>query len=357
MAMADLGADVIKVEAPKMGDYLREMPPRRASMSGRFLSVNRGKRSVALDLKTETGRAAFLRMVESSDVVVESFRPGVMQRLGLSFDQLCERKADIILCSISGYGQSGPYRDRAGHDLNYVGTAGVLAMNGGRGASPAMPGVQIADLAGGALWGLSAILAALVGRQNGKGGAHLDIAMSEGALALLATELGNLACVDRAPTRGTGTLNGALACYRVYRTQDDKFVSVGALEPKFWLAFNQAIGRNGTPMELLADAEGQERIAADVQKHLLEKTRDEWTARFAEIDCCADAVLEIDELQAHPQHIARNLFFDMETEDGPALQVRLPLGDGRGARRPPRLGEHTAEVLTELGVEFEAPIG
>ncbi len=349
MAMADLGADVIKVEAPKVGDYLRQMPPRRGSMSGRFLSVNRGKRSVALDLKDEAGLGAFLRMVESSDVVVESFRPGVMQRLGLSYQTLREHRSDIILCSISGYGQTGPYRARAGHDLNYVGTAGVLAMGGERDAMPAMPGAQTADLAGGALWGLSAILAALVGRSSGQGGAHLDISMTEGALALLAAELGNLACLATAPSRGTSTLNGALACYRVYKTKDDRYLSVGALEPKFWIAFNQAIGRAGNPTEIIADADGQEAIAAEIQSFLIQKTRDEWAEIFARVDCCADAVLEIDELEHHPLHAAREVFFEMETDDGPALQVRLPIGDGKNARQPPRLGQHTAVVLGEMG--------
>ncbi len=211
-------------------------------MSGRYLAVNRGKRSIAIDLKAPAGRDAFLRLAERADVVVESFRPGVMDKLGLGYAALAARNARLVVCSISGYGQTGPYAHRAGHDLDYIGLAGVLAMGGPAGGAPAMPGVQIADLAGGALWGATAILGALVGRERSGRGAHLDISMTEGALALLAAELGNLECGAR-PTRGVETLNGGMACYGVYRAKDGRYLAVGALEPKFWVALNQGIGR------------------------------------------------------------------------------------------------------------------
>ena len=177
MILADMGADVIKIEAPVIGDYMRQIPPLNGTMSGRYLSVNRDKRSLVLNLKEEQGRAALLKMVESVDVVVESFRPGVMQKLGLDFETLKSHNAKVILCSLSGYGQTGPYKTRAGHDLNYIGLAGVLAMGGERGGKPMMPGTQIADLAGGGLWGATAILGALVGREK-VGAQHLDISMT-----------------------------------------------------------------------------------------------------------------------------------------------------------------------------------
>src|SRR5439155_13026851 len=182
MVLADMGADVVKVEDPKLGDYLRGMPPLRGAMSGRFLAINRGKRSVALDLKAPAGRAAFVKMCARADVVVESFRPGVMDKLGVGYAALAAANPKLVVCSISGFGQTGPYAQRAGHDLNYIALAGVLAMTGGvAGGAPAMPGVQIADLAGGALWGATAILGALVGRDRTGKGAHLDISMTEGA--------------------------------------------------------------------------------------------------------------------------------------------------------------------------------
>jgi crotonobetainyl-CoA:carnitine CoA-transferase CaiB-like acyl-CoA transferase len=186
MILADMGADVVKVEDPRVGDYMRAFPPGKGGMSGRFLAVNRGKRSLALDLKDAAAREAFLRMVERSDVVVESFRPGVMDRLGVGYDALRAKNPKIVLCSISGYGATGPYVERAGHDLNYIGLAGVLAMGSeARGRAPAMPGVQIADFAGGGLWGATAVLGALVGRERTGEGAHLDISMTEGAMTLL----------------------------------------------------------------------------------------------------------------------------------------------------------------------------
>ncbi|MBT8495329.1 MAG: CoA transferase [Deltaproteobacteria bacterium] len=352
MALADLGADVIKIEAPGAGDYLRVMPPMHGEMSARFQAINRGKRSVALDLKQPAGRDGFLRMVEKCDVVVESFRPGVLARLGIGYQTLKERNSQIILCSISGYGQTGPYSGRAGHDLNYIGTAGVLAMGGPRGQAPLVPGVQIADLAGGALWGLSGVLAALVGRERGSGGTHLDIAMSEGAMALLATEIGNLSAEQEAPTRGTGTLNGGLACYRVYRTKDERHLSVGPLEPKFWMAFNKAIGRDGNMAEVMLGPDEQDRIADELQAILATKTLAEWQPIFDAADCCVDAVLELDELADHPQHRARKVFVDTETAAGSFRQMRLPIGEP-AAGPSPKHGEHTREVLAELGFSAE----
>ncbi|HWU90746.1 MAG TPA: CaiB/BaiF CoA-transferase family protein, partial [Kofleriaceae bacterium] len=186
MVLADLGADVVKVEDPRVGDYLRAFPPAKGGLSGRYLAVNRGKRSLALDLKAPAGRDAFLRLAERADVVVETFRPGVLDKLGVGYARLAERNPKVVVCSISGFGQTGPYAHRAGHDLDYIGLAGVLAMGGPAAGAPVMPGVQIADLAGGSLWGATAILAALFGRERTGRGAHLDISMTEGALALLA---------------------------------------------------------------------------------------------------------------------------------------------------------------------------
>jgi crotonobetainyl-CoA:carnitine CoA-transferase CaiB-like acyl-CoA transferase len=344
MVLGDLGADVVKIEDPRLGDYMRGIPPLRGKMSGRFLAVNRNKRSLALDLKAPAGRDAFLRMVARADVVVESFRPGVMDKLGVGWTAIEAANPRAILCSISGYGQTGPYRDQAGHDLNYVGLAGVLAMTGARGGAPAMPGVQIADLAGGALWGAVAILGALVGRQASGRGAHLDIAMTEGALALLVAELGNLGAGAR-PTRGQESLNGGLACYGVYAAADGKYLSVGALEPKFWLGFNEAIGRRGDLAELVGGPEVQARVRAEVAAILATRPRDAWIAHFAGRDVCCEPVLELDELAGHPQHAARELFFAI---DG-ALQLRTPVGAPEGRRPAPALGADSAEVLAEYG--------
>jgi alpha-methylacyl-CoA racemase len=350
MVLADLGADVVKIEDPRVGDYLRAFPPAKGGMSGRFLAVNRGKRSLALDLKQTAAREAFLRMVERADVVVETFRPGVMAKLGIGYDVLAARNPKIVVCSISGFGQTGPYVDRAGHDLGYIALAGVLAMGGTADGAPGMPGVQIADLAGGALWSATAILAALVGRQRTGKGAHLDISMTEGALSLLTAELGNLDCGERA-TRGKATLNGGLACYSVYRTQDDRYLAVGALEPKFWVALNLAIGRPPNVAEVIGKPAEQAQTRAELAAIFETKTAAEWNDILGKHDCCVEVVTELDELAAHPLHEAREVFFTIDggAGVGPLLQTRTPLGTPKAPLPPPRLGQHTREVLGEYG--------
>jgi alpha-methylacyl-CoA racemase len=362
MVLADMGAEVVKVEDPRVGDYLRAFPPAKGGISGRYLAVNRGKRSLTLDLKSPAGRDAFLRMAEQADVVVESFRPGVIDKLGIGWATLSARNPKLVLCSISGYGQTGPYVHRAGHDLNYISLAGVTAMGGGeRGGPPTMPGVQIADLAGGALWSATGILAALVGRERTGAGAHLDISMTEGALALLAAELGNLDCGAH-PTRGAETLNGGMACYHLYRTSDGRWLSVGALEPKFWLAFSAAIGRKPNLAELAGGPTDQARVRGEIQAILGTKTLAEWQTIFAAHDCCCEPVLEMDELASHPLHRDREVFFTMDGGGtaGAISQVRMPIGAPAKPTPPPRLGEHSKAVLADYGFspdEIEAALG
>lgn len=340
MVLADLGADVVKIEDPRIGDYLRAFPPHKGGVSGRFLAVNRGKRSCALDLKSSAH--VFLQMVERADVVVESFRPGVMDKLGVGYAAMAARNPKIVVCSISGFGQTGPYRERAGHDLGYIGLAGVLAMGGAAGGAPMLPGVQIADLAGGALWSATGICAALFRRERTGKGAHLDISMTEGALALLAAELGNLDAGAK-PTRGIETLNGGMANYGVYATSDNRYLAVGALEPKFWIELCQAIGRPANLGELVGD---QAKLRAELAAIFATKTAAEWTAILGTHDCCVELVLELDELQQHPLHASREVFFKI----GDVLQVRTPLGAPTSTRPPPKLGEHTAEVLAEYQI-------
>jgi crotonobetainyl-CoA:carnitine CoA-transferase CaiB-like acyl-CoA transferase len=351
MVLADMGADVVKIEDPRMGDYLRGMPPlTKSGMSGRFVAINRGKRSIALDLKVAAARDAFLKLVERADVVVESFRPGVMDKLGIGYAALSARNPKIVVCSISGYGQTGPYVERAGHDLNYIALAGVLGMTGPAGAAPQMPGVQIADLAGGALWSATAILAALVGRERSGKGAHLDISMTEGALALLAAEIGNLDCNVK-PSRGTEALNGSLAVYGVYKCKDGRYVAVGALEPKFWIALNQAIGRPPNVGEIVGNAAQQEKTRSELAAIFETRSAAEWAAFFADKDCLVEVVLEVDELSSHPLHQARGVFFEITGADGaPLPQIRTPVGTPTSAGAPPRLGQHTREVLAEYGL-------
>ncbi|MBP9084837.1 MAG: CoA transferase [Kofleriaceae bacterium] len=354
MILADLGADVVKIEDPRIGDYLRAFPPVKGGVAGRYLAVNRGKRSLALDLKTSAGREVFLQMLAKADVVVESFRPGVLSKLGIGWDVISQTNPRAILCSISGYGQTGPYRERAGHDLNYIALAGVLAMGGARNGAPVMPGVQIADLAGGALWSATGILAALFARERSGRGTLLDISMTEGALTLLTAELGNLDCGVH-PSRSTELLNGAAAAYGVYRTLDDRYVAVGALEPKFWVALQAALGRTPNIAELAGNAQQQEATRLALAEIFATKSLAEWTVILAAHDCCVEPIIEPDELPAHPLHQARAVFFSIDGGEGvgPISQVRTPLGTPVHASAPPRLGQHSAEVLRDYGVSME----
>ncbi|MGE0868859.1 MAG: CaiB/BaiF CoA transferase family protein [Kofleriaceae bacterium] len=361
MVLADMGADVVKVEDPQMGDYLRPMPPGKGGMSGRFLAINRGKRSLILDLKSPAGRDAFLKMAERADVVVESFRPGVMAKLGVGYDALAARNPKIVMCSISGFGQTGPYVHRAGHDVGYCAVAGVLAMGGVPGGEPMLPGVQIADLAGGGLWSATAILGALVGRHRTGRGAHLDISMTEGSLAMLTAELGNFDAGAR-PTRGSETLNGGVAAYGIYRTKDDRYLAVGALEPKFWGALNQAIGRPVNLMEVIAPPADQIKVRAELAAIFVTKTAADWHEILFKHDCCVEVVTELDELPEHPLHRNREVFFTIDGGDGvgPLMQTRTPVGRPSNPTPPPRHGEHSREVLAEYGFsasEIAALIG
>ncbi len=355
MILADLGADVVKVEQPGAGDYMRDFPPRGDGMSGRYLAVNRNKRSVTVDLKNDVERGRFLGMAAQADVVVESFRPGVMDRLGVGYEALRERNEGVVLCSISGYGQTGSYRDRAGHDINYLALAGVLAMSGAApDAPPGMAGVQIADLAGGAMWSAVGILAALIDRERTGEGTHLDISMTEGALALLACEFGILGAEPAVPTRGTGLLNGGAARYGVYRTRDGKYLSVGALEPPFFARLVKAAGLEvPAGPEVPADSGAEDDLRRQLARVVASRTRDEWENILAEYDCCCEPVLELDEVAEHPLHRERRLFFEIGGgESAGTLQVRTPLGMPAARRPAPALGEHNDEVFREYGVDY-----
>jgi crotonobetainyl-CoA:carnitine CoA-transferase CaiB-like acyl-CoA transferase len=359
LILSDLGALVDKVEEPHVGDYLRLFPPLVAvgegrSMAGRFAAINRDKRSLCLDLKQPAARAALLRLLPRYDVLVESFRPGVLARLGLSVETLHAHNRRLVVCSITGYGQDGPYRDRAGHDLNYVALAGVLGLSAaGPTAAPHPLPVQLADLAGGALWPAVQILAALrVAERTGEG-SHLDIAMADGALSFLIPDLGNRAAGGPPVQRGDDLLTGGAACYGIYRTADGRFLSVGGLEPKFWLAFNAVLGRVADPSELVAPASEQAQIREQLQRILLTKSLAEWLPLFAAVDACVEPLLELDELASHPQYVARELFFSIPTAGAPLPQVRtpaLPRDQLAAVRPPPGLGQHSREILLEAGL-------
>jgi alpha-methylacyl-CoA racemase len=350
LVLADLGADVVKVEEPG-GDWLRWLPPLAGQQSGAFHALNRNKRSVVLDLRRPEGAAAFVRLAARADAVVESFRPGVLDRLGCGWAALHAANPRLVLCSITGYGQDGPYAARAGHDIDYCALAGVLALCGTPEA-PAVPGVQLADVAGGAWPAVAGILAALIGRGSSGEGRHVDVSMAEGALALLAMPLGIAAARGAPLRRGAELLSGGAACYGVYRTRDGRFVALGALEPKFFAAFCAAVGR---PELAAGQLEGDGAGPRDeLEAIFAARTRDEWAAFAAAHDVCLMPVLEGDEPRQDPHLAARGAFVEVETPwEGRALPgvstpVRLA-GEPQPRRPAPRLGEHACEVLAEAG--------
>ena len=349
LILAELGAEVIKVEEPGAGDYLRMMPPVKAGLGGAFYALNRGKRSLCLDLKQPAGRDLLLRLLPRTQVVLESFRPGVLDRLGLGYAALRAVQPRLVLCSITGYGQEGPYRDRAGHDIDYLALAGVLAAGGAPSGAPALPGVQIADLAGGGLWAAVRILAAL---HQGEG-AHLDVSMTEGALSLLLPWLGELAFGGKPLRRGEATLNGGSASYGTYRAADGGWLAVGALEPKFWAALCGALGTKGELSDPMAPPARQATLRGELETRFASEERDAWAARLAKVDSCVEPVLELEELAAHPLHRQRGVFEAVEDRERGSLRLpRLPLGQAAasGPRPAPRLGEHSQEVLREAGI-------
>jgi len=329
MLLADLGADVVKVEEPGGGDYMRWTPPLVDGQSALFNALNRNKRSLALNLKTDAGRDLLLRMVEKADVLVEGNRPGVMDRLGLGWQVLHGVNRRLVMCSITGYGQTGPFAARAGHDINYVATAGALGLNGQRDGPPIPLSVQVADIGGGGLQPAVAILGALIGVQRGEEGRWIDAAMTDGAVSWLSLLFAAHAAGEPV-ARGDQRLAGRYACYRVYGCRGGGFYSVGALEPKFWAALCGALDRSD-----LVERQFSEDLAVqhDVEKIFMTRTRDEWRAILEPLDACCEPVLDLDEVPRHPQIAARGVI--------DAIQ--------RGSA--PGLGEHSAALLSEIGVD------
>jgi alpha-methylacyl-CoA racemase len=349
LLLADMGADVIKVEEPGNGDYMRWYPPLVDGQSVLFNALNRNKRSLTLNLKVREGRELFLALASSADVVVEGNRPGVMDRLGLGWPVLHERNPQLVMCSITGYGQDGPWAMRAGHDINYMAIAGGLSMNARAGEAPHPLAVQVADLGGGGQAAAVAILGALVAVQRGGEGRFLDVSMTDGALSWLAAPLAQVHAEGRVPARGRHRLTGRYACYDVYRCRDGRYVAVGALEPKFWRALCVALGRPDLGEEPYLEDERQERLRGELATIFARRTRDEWERELAGTETCVEPVLELDEVPNHPQVRARQLIVEQPTGLEVAPAVRL--GEGWQRLPPPRLGEHTAEILATVGVD------
>jgi alpha-methylacyl-CoA racemase len=363
LLLADLGADVVKVEDTGQGDYVRWAPPYYGTdehtplgtRSAIYLSLNRNKRSVRLDLKQEQGKQALLKLTESADVLVESFRPGVLDKLGVGYEVLRQANPALVYCPITGYGQDGPNRDRAGHDMNYLGLNGVLGLTGEAGGPPIQSGAQIADLGGGGLMAAVGILAALQEARRSGAGQMVDISMTDGSLAWLVMEAGRYFGSGEVPQRGDIMLSGGIVCYRPYEAADG-WVTCGALEPKFWARFCQGVDR----ADLIEKQFEKPGSAAhkEVAAVFKTKTRDEWKRFNDEHDAMIEPILDLDEALESELVREREMVVSYEQpEMGEIKQLGFPIKLSRtpaSIERPaPALGEHTTEMLTDVGYAAE----
>jgi alpha-methylacyl-CoA racemase len=363
LLLADLGAEVVKVEDTGMGDYIRWAPPfygdeeqqALGTRSALYLSLNRGKRSVRLDLKTDGGREAFLRLVAGYDVVLEGFRPGVLDRLGVGYERMREANPGIVYCALTGYGHDGPYTQRAGHDINYLGQTGLLGLTGAKEGPPVLPAGQIADLGGGALMAAVGVLAALHERRRSGEGQMVDISMADGALSWLAMVAGRYFCDGEVPRRGEPELAGGLLCYLPYEAADG-WVSCGALEPKFWAAFCHGVDRPDL-VERQFEAPGSE-AWREVAEVFRSRSRAEWLAFNDDHDCCIEPILELDEALDSELVRARGMVSELEqpglgTVRQLGVPVKLSRTPGDPTRPAPALGADTDEVLRDAGYSEE----
>ena len=354
MMLADIGAEVIKIEEPGRGDYARGFAPKVNNESVYFLPVNRNKKSLTLNLKEKLGKEIFFKLVKKADVVLESFRPGVMDRLGISYENLKSVNPKIILCSISGYGQDGPYAKKAGHDVNYLSIAGILGFNGTKDGKPIIPGVQVADIGGGLLSAFC-IVAALLARERNAIGQHIDVSMMDGVFSWLCTHAEKYYFDRKLPRPSNEMLSGQFACYNVYETKDGKYLSVGALEPQFWSAFCKAIEKEEFIERQFDTGEKAEELIKLVEKVILMRPRDEWVKLLENIDCCCESVNNFEEAFTHPQIVHRNMFVEMDhPTEGKTCQINFPAKFSETPAEirtpPPSLGQNTEEILRELGM-------
>lgn len=356
LLLSDLGAEVVKIEDMDVGDYVRWAPPfyeeaDESSQSAIFVALNRGKRSLRLDLKEPRGREVMLRLVRDADVLLESFRPGVMERLGLGYERLREENPGLIHCAITGYGQDGPNRDRPGHDLNYLALVGLLALGGEADGPPAQSAAPIADIGGGALMATIGILAALRERERSGEGQSVDVSMADGALSWLAMAAAAYFCDGTPQRRGDLVLAGKVVCYRPYRCSDG-WVTLAAVESKFWREFCLGVGREDLveqQFEPVGSAAHEQ-----LEALFLTRTRAEWQRFASERDCCVEPVLELEEALDSELVRARGMVVDVRQPGvGHVRTLGFPFKLSRTPARAegpaPALGEHTHDILGRAG--------
>ncbi len=342
--LADLGADVIKIEDPQVGDYARTLGTGQGEDSAYFRMINRNKQGLRLDLKKQEGVEVFMRLAREADVIIESFRPGVMDKLGVGYAAIAAVNPKIAYCSISGYGQDGPYKDLAGHDINYLGYAGVLDQIGSVGGNPAIPNFQIADLLGGAMTAAMGILAAVIEAQRTGQGRYIDVSMTDSVLAHTYFSMLRVNDAGQSAPRGTDLLSGGLPCYATYRCADGKHMAVGALEGKFWKTACEVLGH---PDWLKRQWDAS--LRGELAELFATRPRDDWASLFATVDCCITPILSPEEALANEQILARKMVVQEDglTQFAPPLKMSgFEFSIRQAAPKP---GEHNASILAAAG--------
>jgi len=355
LLLADMGADVLKVEDPFGGDYMRWFPPKVNEESAYFLAVNRNKKSMKLNLKHERGKEIFKELAKHYDVLVEGFRPGVMDRLGLGYEEISNINSRIIYGSLSGYGQDGPYSQRAGHDINYIGIAGILGITGFADRPPVLPGVPMADFGGGGMLAAFGIMMALYHRERSGKGQHIDISMMDGVASWMAIIAAKHFVSNDPHNRGEVDLAGGFVCYGCYETKDGQYLSVGALEPKFWANFCRLIEREDL-VDIQVDRDEDGKLKEEVAGIFKSKTMGEWLALLDGEDTCIEKINTVAEAMKDPHMLHRKMVVEMEhpTEGRiKAMGIPIKMSETPGSvdRLPaPAYGAHTREVLLGLGL-------
>lgn len=354
--LADHGADVLKIEQPGTGDYNRQFAPIAKKESGSFLLLNRNKRSLTLNLKSEEGKRIFLDLVRGADVVVEGFRPGVMDRLGLGYEVLKAENKRLVYCAISGYGQDGPYAKQSGHDLNYMALTGALQLFGTSKTGPIVPGLSIADVGGGSLMAAFGILAAVMFRNATGNGQLVDISMTDGLVSWLCYHAADYLFAGIEPRGGERPFIGAAPCYNVYRCADSRYLSLGIIEEHFWVAFCDLVGCPDLKSEQWPIGEAATKQFAVLSALFSSETRDVWAARLAKADIPASSVNSMAEAFADPHLVHRQMFLHVDHPvEGRIPQLGFPIKfsetPGEIQAPPPLLGEHNTAVLSSLGYD------
>lgn len=354
LLLGDMGAEVLRIESPTRLDLLRVLPPHDHGTSASHAYLNRNKRSLALDLKQSQAMEVIKRLVQAYDIVLEQFRPGVMDRLGIGYEALKAINPRLIYVAITGYGQTGPYRDRAGHDINYLAVSGVASHTGRKQEGPLPLGVQVADVAGGSLHGVIGLLAAVVARQQTGHGQYVDVSMTDCAFSLNALAGAGYLASGVEPERESHVLNGG-SFYDYYRCREGRWFSVGSLEPGFMKVLCEALGRPElAQIGLSAEPGDQAALKQQLQIEFERRSFDELQACFAGIDACVEPVLTLAESVQHPQLRAREVVQQVPREDG-SLQAQMacPLKFSGGLPAPRHIGvavgAHSEAVLAELG--------